>query len=118
MRILRIPVFHEGTFQAIVAGARRAQACISYAGTLWEPVEQEGAFVLYCRTSFDPGLILERLAHYEYHLYRRLLHEHSGPDGMLRPHTHLIRGADGTYRPPGPRAQGFPVPFGHVEVLP
>jgi len=92
-------VFHEGTFRALVAAARRAQGCLRYAGTAWELIERGRAYALYRPAGLGLAGFQERVEQYELHFYSRLLHGCCGPDGILRPRSHLIRASDGTYRP-------------------
>jgi hypothetical protein len=99
MRIIRVPVFHEGTFQAIVAAACRAGSCITHRGGCWELIEGGRSFAFYRRAPFTLDWIQDRVEDYEFHFYSQLLHGHVGRDGLLRPHARVSRTASGAYRP-------------------
>lgn len=85
--MVRVPIFHEGTFRAIVRVALRAGRCFRYADDYWEPLYTGRRFALYCRSSFSLAWIQQRVASYEFFLYSRLLHGHCGRDGVLRPRS-------------------------------
>ena len=100
-RIMRVPVYHEGTFWAIISEATRAGVCLSYGGESWEPMEESDEFGLYRKARGSGGLpfIRERVESYELFLYSRLLGERCGADGVLRPRTtQLHRGPNRALR--------------------
>ena len=97
MRMLHVPLFHEGTFRAIVRAALGAQRCVRYAGEYWEPVVTGRQFAVYRRAQYSLAWIQERVEDYEFFFYRRLLHSHCGRDGALRPRSRLLRRASGAY---------------------
>ena len=103
-RIIRVPVYHEGTFRAIISEATRAGVYLSYRGKSWEPVEESDGFGIYRAVRGSDGLpvIRERVETYELFLYSRLLGEQCGADGVLRPRTHLCRGTNRALRSGGP----------------
>lgn len=98
VRIVRVPVFHEATFRTLLAAVCRAQRCLPYGGQCWEAIEEGRGFGLYRPAPFTLSWVQERVELYEFHLYHRLMHEHCGRDGVLRPHTHLVQGPSGAYR--------------------
>ena len=108
LRILRVPIYHEGTFRAIVSAATTTGVCLSYAGESWEPVEESDEFGVY-RPARDGGglsLIQERVESYELFFYSRLLEGQCGTDGVLRRRTQLRRGPNRALR--GGRASTGP----------
>lgn len=94
-RITRVPVFDKGAFLAIVAAALEAQSCVRYRERLWEPVAVGRHVAFYRLAPYRPGWFRERVEQYEFHFYRRLLQECYGRDGLLRPHTRLVRRPNG-----------------------
>ena len=98
-RIVRVPVFYEGTFRAIVRAATAARACIRYDGEYWEPLRTGRHSAIYRRSPYDLAWIQQRVADYEFSLYRRLLGTRCARDGNLRPHAKLRRRGGGAYRP-------------------
>lgn len=94
-RIRKVPIYHEGTFQAIVSTAHSAGPCLSYRGESWQPIEESPSFGLYLPAAARLRLIQERVDSYEFHFYSRLLQSHFGQDGTLRPHTQLRRAPNG-----------------------
>lgn len=100
-RIVSVPVFHEGTFRAIVAAARRAGRCLRRGGEYWEPIEAGRRSGVYCRAAYDLAWIQERVDEYEQFFYGRMLGAHCGPDGALRARATLVRGGTGAYRRAG-----------------
>jgi len=98
VRIVRVPVFHEGTFRAIVAAARRAGRCLRRGGEYWQPIEAGRSSGVYCRAAYDLTWIQQRVEAYELFFYRRLLQGHCGRDGAFRRRTRLLRGPTGAYR--------------------
>ncbi len=105
-RIVRVPVFHEGTFRAIVRAAATARRCIRYHGDYWEPLSTGRQSAMYRRSQHDLAWIQQRVADYEFFLYRRLLSTYCARDGNLRPHAKLRRGGGGAYRPSAQAAGG------------
>ena len=101
VRIVRVPVFHEGTFRGIVAAALRAGRCLRRGGEYWQPIEAGRSSGVYCRAVYDLTWIQERVDDYEHYFYGRLLWAHCGPDGALRPRARLVRGGTGAYRRAG-----------------
>ena len=99
MRIVRVPVFHEGTFRALVKQALRGQRCFRYARGYWEPFITGRRFGIYRRAPDGLACIQERVEHYEFFLYSRLLTHHCGQDGALRPRSSLRRRVGGAYGP-------------------
>lgn len=97
-RIVRVPVFHEGTFRAIVSAARRGGRCLRRGGEYWEPIQAGRKSGVYCRAAYDLKWIQERVDEYEHFFYSRLLWGHFGPDGGLRARATLVRGGSGAYR--------------------
>ncbi len=98
MRIVRVPIYHEGTFRAVVIAAKRAAGCLRRGGEYWEPLQVGRGFGLYYRSPYDLTWIQDRVEDYEFFFYGRLLHGHCGRDGSLRPRTRLLRGPAGVYR--------------------
>jgi hypothetical protein len=98
LRIVKVPIYHEGTFQAIVSTATQAGSCVCYAGQSWEPVEESGEFGVYQLTPGGLSLIRDRVENYELFLYSRLLEGQCGTDGVLRPRTRLRRGSNRALR--------------------
>ncbi len=105
-RIVRVSVFHEGTFRAIVRAAGRAGRCLRLGGEYWEPIEAGERSGVYCRAAYDLTWIQERVDEYERFFYSRLLWAHCGPDGALRARTTLVRGGTGAYRRAGEAGEG------------
>ena len=105
-RIVRVPVFHEGTFRAIVRAATRARRCTRYDGDYWELLSTGRHSSMYRRSQYDLAWIQQRVADYEFFLYRRLLSTYCARDGNLRPHAKLRRGGGGAYRPSAQAAGG------------
>jgi hypothetical protein len=97
-RIVRIPIFHEGTFHAILRAALRAGNCLRRGGAYWEPFQVGPRFGLYYRCRYDLAWIQHRVADYEFFFYSRLLLGHCASDGSLRPRSRLRRGPGGAYR--------------------
>lgn len=95
LRIMRVPIYHEGTFQAIVSAATRTSSCLSYAGESWEPIEESRSFGLYRLAPAGLPCIQDRVEAYELFFYRHLLERQCGADGVLRPRTQLRRGPNG-----------------------
>lgn len=93
--ITRVPIYHEGTFQAIVSAAQRARARRRYQGRWWLPLEEEPGFGLYRPSEEDLRMIQERVESYEFSFYSRLLQTSCGSDGAFRPHTQLRRAPSG-----------------------
>ena len=108
MRIARLQICHEGTFWSLVAAARGVNGgCIRYGGAYWELVESWGRFSVYRRYPYDLDWLHERVEQYELFLYSQLLAGRFGPDGVLRPHTHLSLAPTGAYRPAPAAAKGM-----------
>ena len=105
-RIVRVPVFHEGTFRAIVRAARRGGRCLRRCGEYWEPIEAGRRSGVYCRAAYDLTWIQERVDEYERFFYSRMLWAHCGPDGTLRARATLVRGGTGAYRRSGEAGGG------------
>jgi len=107
-RIVRVPVFHEGTFRALLLAALRAGRCVRHAGAYWQPIHAGHKLGVYSRATYDLTWIQERVDDYERFFYSRLLQAQCGPDDLLRPRTKLVRGAAGAYRRVGeaPRRRG------------
>lgn len=104
-RIVRVPIFHQGTFQAILAAVWQSGPCLRYRGQSWEPIEQGRGFGFYRRAPFGLGWIEERVEQYEFHLYHRLLQEEFGRDGLLRARTQFRLGPNGARRAVFPRCR-------------
>ncbi len=94
-RIRKVPIYHEGAFNAIVSAAQSAGPCLSYRGRSWQPIEDSPSFGLYLPSAARLRLIQERVEYYEFRFYSRLLQSHFGQDGTLRPHTQLRRAPNG-----------------------
>ena len=104
MRIVRVPVFHEGTFHAVLSAAQRAESCRTYRGESWEPIEETPRFGIYRRAPVGLEAVRERVETYEHAFYSRLLQERYGADGVLRPRTQVARARNGVLRvSPGSR---------------
>jgi hypothetical protein len=97
-RIVRVPIYHEGTFRAIVSTALSSGSCVSYAGESWEPIEESGAFGVYRLAPAALPLMQERIENYEDFFYSRLLEGWCGTDGVMRPRTRLRRGPNRALR--------------------
>jgi len=104
-RIVRVPIYHEATFHAILSAANQAQSCLCYRGESWEPVEMGRSFSLYRLAPTGLRRIQERVDRYELFFYSRLLEERFGSDGVLRPATRLRRGPNGALRAAPPAGQ-------------
>jgi len=102
LRIVRVPIYHEGTFRAIVSAATAVNSCLSYGGASWEPIEESRSFGLYRLAPTGLRCIQERVETYEIFFYSRLLEEQCGADGILRPRTRLRRGQNGALRAGAP----------------
>jgi len=98
-RIARVPVFHEGTFRALLLSALEGLACFRHRGRFWQPLEVGRGFGLYQQAPDPLSVLQQRVEEYEVFFYSRLLDSHCGPDGIFRPRTHLARTADGALRP-------------------
>ena len=98
MRIVRVPVFDEGTFQSIVRVARHGGRCVRYQGQDWMPVEQGRRFAIYRRVPSRLAWIQQRVDDYELYLYRSLAVGHYGRDGQLRPRSRVRIGPTGVFR--------------------
>ncbi|GAG09173.1 unnamed protein product [marine sediment metagenome] len=96
--MIHIPVFHEGTFRAMVLAARHGLGCFRHRGRYWEPVAAGRRFGLYREGPDWLAWIQERAEDYEIFFYSRLLHGHCGRDGIVRPRAHLRRARGGAYR--------------------
>jgi hypothetical protein len=101
VRIVRVPIYHEGTFRAVVGAAERATGCLRRGGEYWEPLKVGRGFGLYHRVPYDLAWIQDRVEDYEFFFYRRLLQGHYGRDGSFRPRTRLLRAPAGGYRGSG-----------------
>ncbi len=97
-RIVRVPIYHEGTFRAVLLAALRARRCLRHGGRYWEPIEARRGFGLYCRATYDLTWIQQRVEGYELFFYTRLLQCHFSRDGTFRSRTRLLRGPSGAYR--------------------
>ena len=98
-RIVRIKVFHEGTFRALLHVAESGAGLFRYRGRTWRPIKRGYRFRFYRRAP-DPLLwIQQRVEAYEFSVFSRLLAGHCGRDGVIRPHTRLIQGPSGAHRP-------------------
>jgi hypothetical protein len=97
-RLVKVPVCHEGTFQAILTAALRGSRRLQYAGGYWDPVVRRRGFGLYRRSECDLAWIQQRVEEYELFFYGRLLQRCCARDGVLRPRARVLRGADGAYR--------------------
>jgi hypothetical protein len=95
---VRVPIFHEGTFRALVSAAAQGQGCLRYRGDYWEPIEIGYKFSFYRRTGLSLACLQQRIESYELYFYSQLLNGRFGSDGVLRPHSRLRRGPDGAYR--------------------
>jgi len=95
---MRVPIYHEGTFRAVLLAVLRAGRCLRYGGRYWEAIETRRGFGLYCRAAYDLTWIQQRVEGYELFFYARLLQGHCGRDGTFRPRTRLLRIPGGTYR--------------------
>ena len=110
VRIVKVPIFHEGTFRALVSAALHGQQCLRHRGDYWEPVETGYKFSFYRRTGISLANLQQRIETYELYFYNQLLSGHFGSDGALRPHSRLRRSRDGVYRAspaPSPRGPGM-----------
>jgi hypothetical protein len=95
---VRVPIFHEGTFRALVSAAAHGQQCLRYRGDYWEPVEIGYKFSFYRRTGLNLACLLHRIETYELYFYSRLLSGRFSADGAFRPYSRLRRGPSGAYR--------------------
>jgi len=98
VRIARVPVFHEGTFRALLLTALHGLRYFRYRGRFWQPVEVRRGFALYRQAPDWLACLQQRVEEYEFFVYSQLLYGHCGRDGILRPCTHLRRGSNGAYR--------------------
>ena len=98
MRMIRVAVYHEGTFRAIVRTALRGLGCFPHGGRLWVPLESGRGYAIYRRGPDCLDWLRQRVEDYEQFFYTRLLHGHCGADGILRPHTQLHRAGGRAYR--------------------
>ena len=103
MRIVRVPVLHEGTFWSLVRAASVGQRCLRHGGRYWAQVAGGQGLAAYRPANWSLAWFQERVEEYEVFLYRQLLEGHVGRDGRLRPRSHLRQGPGGAYRPT-PRA--------------
>jgi len=108
MRIVKVPIYHEGTFRAIVSSACQAVPCLAYRGESWQAIEESRSFSVYRPAATGLRRIQERVENYELYFYSRLLEDRVGSDGILRPRTHLRRGPNGALRGSTARLQISP----------
>lgn len=95
MRIVRHPIFHQGTFEKILKALQQASLCHRAAGTYWEPVFRHNGVRIYRRAEYDLEWLQERVEEYEHYLYRSLAMGFCGKDGLLRPRTRNVTRAPG-----------------------
>jgi hypothetical protein len=98
MRIVRVPVFHEGTFETILRIAQEASRCLPYKGCYWRPLHRGRRFAIFTRAPFDLEWVQQRVEDYEFYIYSLLASGHYGADGHLKPRSHLHRSRTGVYR--------------------
>jgi len=104
VRIVRVPVFHEGTFWSLVRAACTSSRCLRHGRERRARVASNLAGVTADRPAdYTLACFQERVEEYELFLYRQLLEGCVGRDGSLRPRSHLRQGPGGVYRPT-PRA--------------
>jgi len=98
MKIVRVPIFHEGTYRAIVRVALRGARCLHYREQYWWPMASGRGYCLFRRMASPLPLIQESVDDYEWFVYSRMLQGQIGEDGVLRPRSRLFRAASGAYR--------------------
>jgi hypothetical protein len=98
VRLIRVTVYHEGTFRAIVRAALEGIGCFHHDGRFWQPVESGRGCEIYRRAPDYLDWLQQRVEDYEHFFYTRLIHDHCGQDGVLRPRAQLRRGRCGAYR--------------------
>ena len=98
MRIVRIKVFHQGTFEALVEAAQGAGRCLQHRGQHYERIAGGARLAIYRRSPHGLNWIRDRVEDYEFGLFLRLLSGSCGRDGFIRRHASVARGPNGAYR--------------------
>ncbi len=99
MRIVRHPIYHQGTFEKILRCLGQASLCHRAAGRYWEPVYRLDGVRIYRRAEHDLEWLQERIEEYDNHLYRSLAGGFCDKDGLLRPRTrNVFRSPGGGFR--------------------
>jgi len=95
-RIVRVSVYHAGTFRAMLEVLREAEATVSYRGQYYRLLDQEGGVALYQRIFHPLHWLRMRVADYEAYMAARLAQGVIGEDGVLRARTsNVIRTRSG-----------------------
>ena len=107
MRIVRVKVFHQGTFESLLAAALEADQCLRYRGCYYQRVAGGHRAAIYRRSPHGLAWIQDRVDDYEFALFSRLLAGHCDRSGAVRLRTTgLVRQSNGAYRP---RSRGVTV---------
>jgi hypothetical protein len=99
MRIVRTKIMHESTFGLLVEAALGAEPRLRYRGRYYERIAGRSSAAIYRRSPHGLAWIQDRVEDYEFGFYQALLRNWCGPDGVIRPRTHLLRGPNGAFRP-------------------
>ena len=97
-RIVRVPIFHEGTFRTLLLAACEGLCCFRHRHRFWHPLEVGEGFGLYCLVPDPLSILQQRVEEYEFFIYSQLLNGCCGADEVLRPRTHLCRARNGACR--------------------
>lgn len=99
MRIVRTKIMHEGTFELLVEAALGARQRLRHRGRYYERIAGRPSAAIYRRSSHGLEWIQDRVEDYEFGFHQALLRNWCGPDGVIRPHSRLLRGPNGALRP-------------------
>lgn len=103
MRIVRVKVLHEGTFESLLSAALDVGACLHYRGRYYQRIAGGRSVAIYRLSSHGLVWIQDRVEDYESGFFQHLLSGRCGRDGIIRRHASVRRAVSGAYRPVQPR---------------